>query len=138
MLEYDYEGTQEEGNRYISSDKVHYLCIKEAPAEIELTNTEYFVQRDSRNQKIIEVCCDIALYNVMSRLNNYDIPNFRKERYDGNTDRQTGGAIGWLLKVAKGTIEPDLPLLEASQENQTGNIVMSGYAEDSAVNNQSF
>ena len=91
-----------------------------------------------RNQMIVSVVIDILIYNLLARVNNTDIPATRKERYDGNSPQQTGGAIGLLKQIAKGQVEPDLPLREDGQEDQTGNIVMSGNAEDSTLKNSSF
>ena len=81
---------------------------------------------------------DLALYNIYSRLNSVDIPVIRKERYDGNDSRQTGGAMGWLKMVVKGHIQPDFPLIEASQEDQSGNVIMFGYGKASTDQNTSF
>lgn len=89
-----------------------------------------FDPEENRNPKIIQVIVDILIYNLLARLNNIDIPIIRKERYDGNDPRQMGGALGWLRRVSKGEIEPDLPLREEGQEDQTGNIVIYGDAEE--------
>jgi len=91
-----------------------------------------------RNKKLIQVIVDIMVYNLLSRLNNADIPSMRKERFDGNDPRQTGGAMGWLKAVAKGTIQPDLPLNDDNQTDQTGNIVIYGDAEDSKDDHTTF
>lgn len=137
ILTYSAQTAYTEGQRLISNN-VLYVCINDAVAGILITDTDYFTPIDNRNKKIIQVCVDICIYNLMSRLNNYDIPAHRKERYDGNDPKQTGGAIGWLKSVSKGLIQPDLPLIEANQTDQTGNIEMYGSAETSQTNNYSF
>ncbi|MEY2738674.1 MAG: hypothetical protein RL259_583 [Bacteroidota bacterium] len=92
----------------------------------------------NRNQMILSLTIDIVIYNLLSRVNNIDIPALRKERYDGNSPQQTGGAIGILKMIAKGTIEPDLPLREDGQTDQTGNVVMYGYASETTDRNTTF
>ena len=78
------------------------------------------------------------LYNLLSRLNNIDIPTIRKERYDGNDPKQTGGALGWLEKVRRGYVQPDLPLVEANQEDQTGNKIIYGDATEAKAKDFTF
>jgi len=118
-------------------DQSLFYCIEESTANLP-TDTAYFTAGDARNLKLVEVVVDIVIYNILNRLNNIDIPANRKERYDGNDGKQLGGAIGWLKSVQRGNIEPNLPLLEANQENQTGNIVMHGYAVEITTKNTSF
>jgi len=106
-----------------------FTCTAESTGNYP-TDTDYFSNIDSRNAKIVEIVCDIILYNLLNRLNSIDIPANRKERYDGNDGKQSGGAIGWLKSVSKGMIEPDLPLLETAQEDGTGNIVLHGNSSE--------
>lgn len=126
------------GDWLASATDVKYICIAAPPVGTVLTNTTYFTQTDPRNCKIVEVVVDIVLYNLFARLNNYDIPALRKERYDGNDPKQQGGAIGYLKNVSKGLIMPNLPLVESRQTDQTGNIIMYGNASDSETNNYTF
>lgn len=58
---------------------------------------------------------DITLYHLHSRINPRNIPDLRKDRYDGNRDAQTLGAIGWLKQVAAGKINADLPNIVPEQ-----------------------
>jgi hypothetical protein len=51
---------------------------------------------------------DITLYHLLSRMPR-NFSDIRKERYDGNSPNQNGGAIGWLKRVSKGEINADLP-----------------------------
>lgn len=121
---------------YDDINKMHYLCILDAPAATLLTNTTYYTEGDTRNQKIVEIIVDVMLYKILSRLNAIDMPLNRKERYDGNDAKQLGGALGWLKMVARGTVHPDLPLIVANQDDQTGNVVIYGDATD--VKTQNF
>lgn len=72
-------------------------------------DTTYWTQGDNRNQLVVMYLLDIALNHLHARINPRNIPDLRKERYDGNSPQQTGGAIGWLKRVAKGDINADLP-----------------------------
>jgi phage gp36-like protein len=125
------------GDRIINND-VFYLCIKDAETGTQITDTEYFTESDDRNTKLIEVVVDICIYNLLSRLNNIDISDTRKQRYDGNNGIQTGGAIGWLKKVQRGEVQPDIPLRSDAETVQTGNKIMYGYAIEPFQNNESF
>lgn len=122
---------------YLCENNAKFSCIKASTGNLP-TDTEYFTQGDPRNQDLLGKLIDIILYNIYSRLNQPDIPDIRKERYDGNDSRQTGGAIGWLKLIVKGMIEPDLPLNEDNQEDQSGNVVMYGYSSYSTDRNTSF
>ena len=62
------------------------------------------------------------------------IPDLRKERYDGNSPNQTGGAIGWLKKVASGDITADLPNIQPQQ----GMSIRYGNANDSTTQSNNF
>lgn len=122
---------------YQSTSEKFYYCIKAATTQL-LTNTTYFEERDDRNPKLVEVIVDMLIYNMMPRLNNIDIPVIRNERYDGNRATVFSGAIGWLNKVNVGKIQPDLPLRYEGQQDQTGNKIISGFAEEVTAKNRAF
>lgn len=94
---------------YQSNSQLHYVAI--VAGGTDLTDTDYFTQKDSRNPKLVEVLVDIVLYNIHSRINPKSVPTQRKIRYDGDDPEQRGGAIGWLKNVQKGSITPDLPVI---------------------------
>jgi len=121
---------------YDNVAKKHYVCIKDAVAGTLLTNTTYFTESDTRNQKVVEMTVDTIVYKLLSRLNSIDMPKNRKERYDGDSPLQTGGVIGYLKNIAKGLLQMDLPLIEANQLDQTGNRVM--YGEATVTQNEKF
>jgi len=133
-------------NRITGGDD--YIIDQESSRIIELvksflrprydTDVIFATTGTNRNQMILQICVDMVVYNLLCRVNNIDIPILRKERYDGNSPQQTGGAIGMLKMIAKGTIEPDLPLREAGQTDQTGNIVMHGNAVTITDRNTTF
>ncbi len=73
------------------------------------TDTLSWLEGDNRNEQLKACLIDIALYHLHSRINPRNIPELRKERYDGNSPEQKGGAIGWLKNVAHGLVNADLP-----------------------------
>ena len=66
-------------------------------------------------QKIVLFLIDVTLYHLHSRINPRNIPDLRKERYNGNSPTDSGGAIGWLKSVSKGNINADLPVFTPEQ-----------------------
>lgn len=121
----------------LALDESKYKCIADSTGNLP-NDTDFFTAGDPRNGKIVEITIDIVLYNLLNRLNNIDIPVNRKERYDGNDAKQTGGAIGYLKLINKGQIQPDLPLIEENQEDQTGNIVIASGNTDVQTKNYVF
>lgn len=89
---------------------VAYSITGEVP-----TNTTYWTAGDNRNQQIVLFLLDITLYHLYSRINPRNVPDLRKERYNGNGPNDVGGAIGWLKSVAKGNVMADLPVYTPQQ-----------------------
>lgn len=123
---------------YLAGDKVYYnnyeyTCLIKNK-NIPVTNTLFWskgaaytitgvypddstkwTKGDNRNQQIVMYLLDITLYHLHSRINPRNIPDLRKERYDGNNAMQNGGAIAWLKRVASGDLTADLPQIVAQQ-----------------------
>ncbi|MCZ2128845.1 MAG: DUF1320 domain-containing protein [Bacteroidia bacterium] len=59
---------------------------------------------NDRNPRIVMLMVDIVLYHIHSRIAPRNIPEIREVRYEQ--------AIEWLKAVNKGTIVPDLPMLD--------------------------
>ena len=78
---------------------------------------------DERNKLIVMYCIDIVLYHVHSRIAPRQIPELRGIRYDS--------AITWLKMVAKGTLNPNLPLIETIEPNSSGSIIYQGFSKRS-------
>lgn len=78
-------------------------------------NTAKWTQGDNRNQQIVMYLLDITLYHLHSRINPRNVPDLRKERYDGNSPTQSGGAIAFLKRVASGDVTADLPQILPQQ-----------------------
>jgi phage gp36-like protein len=92
-----------------ADNNTFYTCIADTTAGDLPTDVTKFTAGDNREPKLKTVVVDIALYNIHSRITPRDIPEIRQIRYDGagNKDKSEH-AIGWLEKVQKGTITPDL------------------------------
>ena len=58
----------------------------------------------ARNARIVMLMVDVVLYHIHSRVAPRNIPEIREVRYEQ--------AIEWLKAVNKGTIVPDLPMLD--------------------------
>ena len=71
-------------------------------------DTSVWTAGDNRNPLIVTYLLDMVIYHLLSRMPR-NFSDVRKERYDGNSPNQTGGAIGWLKRVAKGDDNADLP-----------------------------
>lgn len=78
-------------------------------------DTKFWQQGDNRNQQIVMYLLDITLYHLHSRINPRNVPDLRKERYDGNSPTQSGGAIAFLKRVASGDVTADLPQILPQQ-----------------------
>jgi hypothetical protein len=92
-----------------TGEVIHYVCIKnlisQSPA-IQITNTEYFEERDSRDQKLLEVIMSISLFYIHKRLSPNNIPTFRVMSYDGNGSETLMSAIKWLGLIQLGKLFP--------------------------------
>lgn len=130
-----------EGDRvYIDDGSVttFYVALQDVPTNTLITDDIFWKEGDDRNQKLINICTIILLYENYTRLNGNDIPNWLAVRYDGNDPLQKGGAIGYLKNIQKGVVSLDLRLLEdvESGDTQSGNRIAYGSAED--VKNRNF
>lgn len=91
-------------------------------AEYSVTNTyptdlTKWTLGDNRNQEVVQNLLDITLYNLHCRINPRNVPDLRKERFDGNEPQQRGGAIGWLKNISSGKIYLDSPEILPEQGN---------------------
>lgn len=92
-----------------ADNNTFYTCIATTLAGDLPTDVTKFTAGDNREPKLKTVVIDIALYNMHARITPRNIPEIRQIRYDGagNKDKSEH-AIGWLEKVQKGIITPDL------------------------------
>lgn len=73
------------------------------------TDATKWTAGDNRNPLIVSDLIDVTLYHLHSRINPRNIPELRKERYDGNNPQQNGGVIARLKRFASGDLTADLP-----------------------------
>jgi hypothetical protein len=86
--------------------------------EWSVVASNYWIEGDNRNQMILQIMIDVVLYHIFSRIQPRNIPDLRKERYDGNDPNQNSGAIGYLKRVQKGTVDLDLPVHNDQERGQ--------------------
>jgi hypothetical protein len=98
------------------------------------TDTTKWTAGDNRNQLIVLHLIDITLYHLHRRINPRNVPDHRKEAYNGNSHNDCGGAIGWLKRVAKGSVNADLPEINPEQ----GMAMRSGNANDSTTSSRNM
>ena len=67
---------------------------------------------DDRNKLIVMYLIDMALYHLFSNLTPRTVPDIRADRYRA--------AIDWLRRVAKGELNPGLPLVENEDGSTNG------------------
>lgn len=65
---------------------------------------------DNRNPQMVMILIDIALFHMHSRISPRNIPQLRKDRYEG--------ALEWLKMVAHGEITATLPILQPLRGNR--------------------
>lgn len=132
--EYSNTTTYNVGNIIYYNDKI-YICLVSCVGILP-TNTQFWqfttdytfngsypndtvdnrwTKGDNRNQQIVMYLLDITLYHLHSRINPRNVPDLRKERYDGNSPTQSGGAIAFLKRVASGDVTADLPQILPQQ-----------------------
>jgi len=86
--------------------------------EWTIVASNYWASGDNRNQLMVQLMIDITLYHILSRIQPRNIPDHRKERYDGNDPRQIGGAIGFLKNIRDGKGQMDLPIHSDTERGQ--------------------
>jgi len=96
------------------------------PASTIVSNTTYWIAGDNRDQKLLMICIDIALYHAHCRISPRNVPELRTHRYMGvHEDRislagrviyPTYSALGWLQSAADGTdITAEMPVIQPGE-----------------------
>lgn len=67
----------------------------------QVGSENYWENKDLRNPKVVQVCVDVVLYDLHSRIAKRQIPELRVVRYDDG--------IAWLKQVYKKNVNPNLP-----------------------------
>lgn len=107
----------EKGQTVIGSDKVKYLCIKNAPAGTSLFDTEYFYVK--RNDLMVMLYCDIAIYHYHARINPNQVPQLRVDRYLDAIDK--------LKRIRRKELTPAIPRADRNDDGSpdTGAMMMT-------------
>lgn len=79
-------------------------------ANQSIDNTGVFAQGDNRNHQLVNICIDITLYHLHSRISPRNIPDLRVKRYDD--------ALRWLRQISDGSLTADLPLIQPKSGNR--------------------
>ena len=94
------------------------------PTSTLITNATYWKLGDNRDQKLLQVCVDIALYHAHCRISPRNIPDLRVIRYMGEAENRISVynqpikypiycALGWLQSVRYGQdITPSMPEIQ--------------------------
>lgn len=64
---------------------------------------------EQRNSLIVMYLTDMAIYHLFAQLEGYEVPTNRVKRYEA--------AIAWLVDVADGKSNPNLPEYPAEEDN---------------------
>lgn len=118
----DYDKLIESGILDIVKGDAATLADAEVAAQEEMAsylrgrydvNAIFAATGTDRNPVLVLYMADMVLYHIHSRIAPMNIPELRGIRYDA--------AIGWLKRVADGKLNPDLPLLDET-EDLIGNV----------------
>jgi len=112
------------------------------PATTLITNATYWQLGDNRDQKLLQVCIDIALYHLHSRISPRNIPDLRITRYMGEPNDRIAtknkiiypmySALGWCQNTRTGDdITPSMPEIQP----KSGQRIL---ASSNAKNNNSY
>ena len=99
------------------------------PIDTQITDSKW-IQGDNRDQKLLEVCINIAIFKAHLRIAPRNIPETRAYMYWGNPDDRvalngriiypTYSALGWLQSASAGIdITPDLEMIQPIQGLRT-------------------
>lgn len=139
IIAHDNSDVYLEGERVIDNDILYY-ALQDVPTATLITDTAYWKEGDTRNSALVQVLVVIVLYNIYSRLNGSEIPNWLQVMYDGGDSQQRGGKLGYLKDIRKGTVQINLDLLPEVEngDTQSGNSFAYGSAKDSLYKNTSI
>lgn len=77
---------------------------------------------DERDQWIVTITIDIALYHLYSQTGMKDIPQHRQDRYQD--------ALDWLKDVGNGDTIPELPALIDEAGNEYSEVIINSRAQE--------
>jgi hypothetical protein len=92
------------------------------PVNTLVTDTTKWTVGDNRDQKLLMICIDIALYHAHARIAPRNTPELRVHRYSGMPEDRatlkgrviypTYSALGWLQACVVGNITPEMPVIQ--------------------------
>jgi len=91
-------------------DKSLFYCIKQA-YEVYPDNTEIWTKGDNRDSLIKGYCIYIAIYELFTRCNPRNVPEWAMQKRDE--------AVAHLDRISKGTDTADLPIYTDTDTGQT-------------------
>ena len=107
------------------------------PTNTLITNATYWASGDNRDQKLLQVCVDVALYHLHSRISPRNIPDLRIVRYMGEPGDRIAAknkiiyplysALGWCQNVRSG--DDTTPSMPEIQPTQGGRILSTSRAK---------
>ncbi|NDV93548.1 DUF1320 domain-containing protein [Dysgonomonas sp. 521] len=77
---------------------------------------------DTRDQWIVTITIDIALYHLYSQTGMKDIPQHRQDRYQD--------ALDWLKDVGNGDTIPELPALVDEDGNEYSEVIINSRPQE--------
>lgn len=114
-------------DEHIVYNEIIYKALQAANGQDpEAAASLYWSKTDDRNKQIVMYLIDITLFHLHSSINPRNIPELRRQRYNGDDPKETGGAIGWLKNVNKGMLNPNLPTYDDSTGTDLNNPIRFG------------
>ena len=96
--------------------------VSTIPVNAPLSDTTNWAKGDNRDGNLIRCMIDIVLYHLCP-LNPRFLTEYRAIRYNGNTPKEEGGAVGWLKQLAEGKVSIDAPTYANTDQ---GNAIVWG------------
>jgi hypothetical protein len=101
----------------VSYEGMMYSCILNSTGNLPTnatyftasTDKPYWTKGDNRNPLIVRYLLDITRYHFERAIPARNVSDLLKEAYNGNSDKDSSGAIGWLRRVASGKVNANLP-----------------------------
>jgi len=94
------------GDTLIDTAKVKWFCIQNAPTGTALSDADYY--RIKRNDLIVMLYCDIAIYHFHARINPSKVPQLRIDRYMDALDK--------LKRIRRKEMTPAIPRTDRNDD----------------------
>lgn len=105
--------------------RLQYLCIQERPsAGPDLSDTDFFFLK--RNDLLVMIFLDIAVYHFHARQNPNQVPTLRIERYEAAIDK--------LKRIRRKELTPAIPTIAATDDGSSGSALATMVSNDKRNN----